>query len=301
MRITTFILFGIFNFFCHSIFGQYGKAIITYQPNYEEKNEYFPHDHFVAIDMQLLLDTAVSIKVADKQVIIKNTYNDGYTGHEIQFIISSDLEIKNATYINWSDNIDGAERKYKVEKVIMSMNVNPFDNKLVTGHYTLQIREDYFAKQLLKEIGRKTTTTYMIFNGKFKIYSEQEMNKGRKWLIDQNEIKYGIKDSLGIYQLPDEFAQYKYGGDSLKSILKQLAVLRSETNVNKRVYVTLVMHVDEKGVVNPESMTILEPIKSTNLIDSLKQNINLITNWYPATYKGRPVKSEVNLPIPIKE
>lgn len=301
MRITTLILFGLLNFSCHSQTGQYGKAIITYQPSYEEENEYFHHDHFVTVDMQGLLDTAVSINVADKQVIIKNTFNDGYTGHEIQFIISSDLEIKDVTYTDWSDYIDGAEKKYKVEKAILSMNVNPFDNKLVTGHYTLQIREDYFAGQLLKEMGRKDTTTFMIFNGKFKIYSEEEIKKGRKWVIDQNEIKYGIKDSLGIYELPDEFTQYKYGEDSLKSMLKQFEVLRSETNVNKGSTLTLYMHVDEKGVVIPESMTMSESMKSTNLIDRLKQNINFMTNWYPATYKGRPLKSDVYLPIRIKE
>lgn len=301
MRITTLILFGLLNFSCHSQSGQYGKAIITYQPNYEEENEYFHHDHFVTVDMQGLLDTAVSIKIADNQVIITNTFNSGYTGHKIQFIISSDLEIKDVTYVDWSDYIDGSEKKYKVEKAILSMNVNPFDFKLVTGHYTLQIREDYFAGQLLKEIGKKDTTTYMIFNGKFKIYSDQEIKKGRKWVIDQNEIKYGIKDSLGIYQSPDEFAQYKYGDDSLKSMLKQFEVLRSETNVSKRVFVTLLMQVDERGIVNPETMTILETMKSTHLIDRLKQNINFMTNWYPATYKGRPVKSEMNIPIPIKE
>ncbi len=303
MQRTTYIILGLLMLFqiACSDNGQYGKAIITYQPNYEEENEYFHHDHFVAVDMEGLLDTAVSIKVADNQVIITNTFNSGYTGHKIQFIISSDLDIVDVTYEDWSDYIDGSEKKYKVEKVILSMNANPFDNKLVTGHYTLQIREDYFAGQLLKETGRKDTTTYMIFNGKFKIYSDQEIKKGRKWLIDQNEIKYGIKDSLGVYELPDEFAQYKYGDDSLKSMLKQFEVLRSETNVNKRAFVTLLMQVDEKGVVNPESMTILETMKSTILIDRLKQNINLMTNWYPATYKGRPVKSEINLPIPIKE
>lgn len=61
------------------------------------------------------------------------------------------------------------------------------------------------------------------------------------------------------------------------------------------------MTVDEKGRVDPESMTIREPLKSINLLEELRKNQDLTTNWYPANYKGRPVKSEVNLPITIEE
>jgi len=301
MKIATLILFGLFNITCSSLFGQFGKAIISNQLTYEEENSHFRHDQFLVSDMQGLLDTAVSIVRVNKQTIIENTFNDGYTGHQIKFTISPDLNISDIIYTEWTDNIDGSETKYKVEKAILSMNANPFDNKFVTGHYTLQIREDNFAGQLLKKIGRKDTTTYMVFNGKFKVYSDNEIRMGWNWHIEQNEIRYGIKDSLGIYQLPDEFAQYKFGDDSLKSLLKQFAVNRSETSVDKRAFVTLQMLVNEKGSVILESISISETMKSTNLLDNLKQNKDLITNWYPAIYRGRPVKSEVNLPIPIKE
>ena len=63
----------------------------------------------------------------------------------------------------------------------------------------------------------------------------------------------------------------------------------------------LTMTVDEKGRVDPESMTIREPLKSISLLEELRKNQDLTTNWCLANYKGRPVKSEVNSPIRIKK
>ncbi len=185
------ILIGVLIFSGLSLFGQIGKAVIAYQPVYEEENNYFPHDYFVAAEMVGLLDTAISIKKTEQKVIIINTYNDGYTGHKVLFEISSDLEILDVRYKEWADVIDGSKVKYTVEKVILSMNDNPFIAELITGHYILQIKEDYFAGELLSHEGAKDTTTFRIFNGKFKTYSENEKQKGREWIINKNEIKNG--------------------------------------------------------------------------------------------------------------
>ena len=47
-------------------------------------------------------------------------------------------------------------------------------------------------------------------------------------------------------------------------------------------------------------MAIWEPMKSLEILNRLKKNKEFMTQWYPATYKGRPVKSELNLPLKLK-
>lgn len=209
MKKITTILFGLL-LLSEPSFGQFGQAIITDQPPYEVENQYFPHDYFVKVGMEGLLDSAVSINRCDSKVIIKNTFNDGYEGHEVRFSISSDLEIKHVQYREWTDVSDGSKINYTVEKVILSMSANPFESVLLSGHYTLQIREEYVVGELLRREGFKDTTAWRVFNGKFRVYSEQERERGRDWLIEQNEIKMGIKDSFGIYQMPDEYAAFKF-------------------------------------------------------------------------------------------
>lgn len=301
MNNLTNILIGFLILSSYSLFGQLGRAVISYQPIYEDENNFFPHDHFLTVDMNGLLDTAVSIQKTKQGIDIKNMYNDGFTGHSIQFRISPSLEIEDVKYQEWTDVIDGSEIRYTVEKAILSMNENPFKEELITGHYTLQIKAEYFAGKLLSKEGMKDTTTYRVFHGKFKLYSDTEKQKGRDWIIGQNEIRMGIKDSLDVYEYPDEYAQYKFGIDSLKVLLEQFEIDRSETNEKKKTYVTLEMVVDENGQVDPANMTILEPMKSTKLIENLRMNQDLKTNWHPAIHNGKPVKSKENVTIRIRE
>jgi hypothetical protein len=188
-----------------------------------------------------------------------------------------------------------------IEKAIVSMNSNPFHNQLVAGRYSLQVREEYFAGEMLKSEGVSDTIVYRIFNGKFKLYSENEKSKGKDWIIDQNEIAYGIKDSSGIYSSPDEYAQFKLGADSLRKILESYSVYRSETDEDSRRFLFLMMEVNEKGLVNIDNMSFFKPVKSNTLLNKIKKDSVLMANWYPAVYKGRSVKSKVNLPILIKD
>ena len=166
--------------------------------------------------------------------------------------------------------------------------------------YTLQILDHIFSADLEK-YGDIDTVMFYTFNGKFKVYSELEKANGRDWVISQNEILWGIKDSLDVYNSPDEFAQFTLGDDAFSHILKQFEIERSETKEEKKVFVTLCMVVDENGKVNPESMTIIEDMNSDALIRSLKKCEPLLNNWRPAIYKDKPVKSWVNLPIMIKK
>jgi len=301
MNNLTNILIGFLILSSYSLFGQLGRAVISHQPLYEEENNFFPHDHFLTVDMDGLLDTAVFIQKNEQGLEIKNMYNDGFTGHSIQFRISPSLEIEDVKYREWTDVIDGSEIIFSVEKAIMSMNENPFDQELITGHYSLQIRKDYTAGELLGPEEVQDTTSYEVFHGKFKIYSDQEKQKGRDWINNQNEIRMGIKDSLGVYEYPDEYARYKFGIDSLKLLLEQFEIDRAETNEKKKTYVTLEMVIDENGQVDPSNMTILEPMKSARLIENLRMNQDLKTNWYPAIHNGKPVKSKDNVTIRIRE
>jgi len=300
MNRLTNILIGLLIFTGTSVFGQLGQAIITYQPIYEQNNSYFPHDYLLKLDMDGLLDTAASIKINANNLIITNTFNDGFTGHQVQFTISPELEIISAIYDEWTDVIDGSESKFLVDKAILSFSDNPFEEKLITAHYTLQIRENYYAGKLLSKEGVNDTTTFRIFNGKFKFYSENEKLKGRDWILDQNEIKMGIKDSLGIYEMPDNYAEFKFGDDSLKAVLKEYEIDRAKTKVPKKSFITLQLIIDENGQVDLNTIKIWEPMKSLELIELVKKDSALMNNWYPAAYKGKPVKSEFNLPIRIK-
>lgn len=300
MNKLRYVITGLLIISSQFLYGQYGKAVLTHQPIYEAENLFFPHDHFEELDMNGLLDTAVSIVKEANYLAITNTSNNGFTGHEVKFTITDAFEITSVKYTEWTDVDDGSEITHSVEKVILSLNDNPFIKASLTGHYTLQIREDFLAGEILEEHGVNDTTTYKVFYGRFKIYSEQEKAKGREWVIDQNEIRMRIKDSLGIYQFPDEHATYKSGKDSLNIHLTQYEIDRSETEIEEMSHVTLYMVIDENGQVDPESMSIPDKMKSNILVERLRQDQKLLSNWNPAIYNGKRVKSDIYLPIRIK-
>ena len=294
-------MIGVVLFACTSKKENFGKLIIVeYQQIYEDNDIYFPHDFFVEIDMQEWLDTALFVDKKDNYLVITNHFNDGFSGHKITFTVSKNLEIANVEYDSWTDSFNGGESKYSVEKVIFSVDTNPFECSQITGFYTLQIREDIFYADKIK-YGANDTVNFYIFNGKFKVYSEQEKANGRDWIISQNEILLGIKDSLDVYYSPDKFAEFTLGDDALNQILKQFEIERSETKLKKKKFVSLDMVIDEKGNVIPESMTIIEDMKSDELIRALKNCKLLLFNWQPAIFKDKPVKSKINLPIIIKD
>lgn len=278
---------------CHSVFGQFGQAIISYQPIYENENNYFPHDHFLAEDMGGILDSAVSIKIQNEELLITNTFNSGFTGHEIQFSLSTELKILRVTYDEWSDMIDGSETKFIVEKVILSINKNPFEETLISGHYTLQIKEEYSAGEILKNEGIKDTITYKVFNGKFKIYSEEEIKNGKEWVLNQVELTrgYGGKDSLGVYHYPDIDATFDSGQEKLDSILNSYKVYKNDFVSSQNRFATIFIIVNSDGSVNPDEIYIREPLKTDRLLNQIKSDSRLINGWIPAIHKNKHVKS----------
>jgi len=121
MKKLTYILIGFLFFACTPKSEEYGKIIISnYLPIYEDDKNYFPHDYFVQIEMQEMIDETLSIKKTNNLLKIKNVFNDGLSGHSVDFNISKNLDIINVKYDKWTDVINGAETKYIVEKVIFS-------------------------------------------------------------------------------------------------------------------------------------------------------------------------------------
>lgn len=298
--IYVLCLFACFS--CKSDDVGYGKAIITpYHYIYKNDNIYFPHDFFMEIGSEGMLPNALIIDKNEDLVSITNRYNDGFSGHKISFQISKALTIESVAYDDWTDVEDGSESHYTVEKIILALSGNPFTDEHLVGHYTVQIREKYTAGEILKDEGINDTTTFRVFNGKFKNYSEEEKLKGRDWVIDQNEISQGIKDSSHVYFSPDEFAEHQLGMDSLSRILSEYEIERSATEVEDRAFITLRMIIDERGEVEPGSMTIRESIKMEELLEDLQKRPELMSQWRPAIHNGVPVKSEVYVRIRVKE
>lgn len=293
----TFIFFIING--CSQRPSEFGKAIVAdYHQNYENEDIYFPHDAFKISDV---LENPLSIEYGPDLIIVKNVFNSGFGGHKVSIAISTDLQIDEVEYGEWSDVINGSETKYKVEKIILNLNKNPFTDSLVSGFYSLQIRNEFKAGDLLKSEGVSDTITYSVFHGKFKNYSKEEIQKGKEWVIDQSEIKYGIKDSSGIYFMPDSYAEFEPGDTTLKEILYKIEVNPGDVKEVNSSALILSFIVDENGEIDKNQLQFNENIKSEELLQEIKKIDVLFENWKPATYKNKNVKSEVFLPIRIKK
>jgi hypothetical protein len=298
-RHLAIVLMIILVFGCNDNNTKFGKAIITdIIPVYENANIYFPHDYFMKSDY---LEHPIEVTKTDNQIMISNIFNDGFSGHYVSFKIDKKFNIIGVSFHDWTDMLDGSETKHTIEKVILSFNNNPFENQNFIGFYTLQIKHNFFAGKLLASEGVKDTTYYSIFNGKFKIYNKEEMIKGEKWIIDQNEIKFGIKDSLGVYYSPDKFARFNHDENLLTKALDELKVKKGEINDTTRFFITLSFIVDENGSVDKDKIYIREIDISENLMQKIKNSKLIFENWNPAEYKGEKVKSEVNLRIRIEK
>ncbi|MEP0365606.1 MAG: hypothetical protein ABJN36_08990 [Cyclobacteriaceae bacterium] len=276
-----------------------GTAIISDNNYvYEDQNTYFPHDAFMA---SLMLDEPLKLTKSGDTLVISNDYNSGFSGHLIKIFLTPDLKIHKVKYEEFWDVIDGSETATIADKIILQLDKNPFKDTLVTGHYTLQIRNEYSAGELLDQEGVADTVYYSTFNGKFRNYSQEERDNGRDWILERNQIIMGIKDSSGIYHHVDEFAQFKLGNEKLNELLSKYKLERSETQLEKKVFVTVRLVIDELGNVDPNMIRVNDPMNSNKLLNFVRSNDQLLNNWQPAIYEGKPVKSEQNLMVRITE
>jgi hypothetical protein len=317
MKILIKIQFIVLLLTSHFVFGQFGQVIISEQPQYESYNIYIPHDSFMLVEVPgFYLENPITLKIEKDTLTLQNKISDGFTGHSISIRISHELEITEVTYHEWNDVIDGNYSEYTVEKIILSLDKNPFNEKYIVGHYILQIREDYYAGwftdngRILNPKDNKTS--YKIFHGKFKVYTDEEINKKKQRLdslnakndpqsiILINSPTTSLKDELMPSLRPDKPSEYFPGQEALLALLKQMEVDRSQTKVKSKLFITLTMVINPDGSVDTEKMFILEPMLSDEYLIHLKNNKDLISNWKPAIINGNAVRSVVELPIWIK-
>ncbi len=295
----TIYLILFFVYSCNEKKSELGKAIISETiPVYENEDNYFPHDGFMKSD---LLEHPIEVTKSNKTITISNIFNDGFTGHQVNFKIDRELNITEASYRDWTDVIDGSETKHMVQKIILDLDKNPFTNQNFSGYYTLQIKHNFSAGKIFANEGIKDTTYYSTFNGKFKIYNKEELIKGKEWIINQNEIKDGIKDSLGIYSSPDKFAEFKLDESVLKKALNDLKIKKGEIQDSTRRSIILTFTVDENGLVDKDKIHIRGLEIPKNLMQKIKDSKLIFENWKPAEHKGETVKSDVNLRIQIEK
>jgi len=275
--------------FSSSIFAQLGKVAISPQIMYEDNNSYFAHDYFVEKEFTKSLDYALKHEHKDGLYSIENKFDDGYSGHYILIKLNSELEIMHVEYDEWKEFDDPSDTRHQVENIILSTNQLPRKVENLIGHYTL----------LIKTVSKSADTRYHTFNGKFRFYSENGKQKGKDWIHSQNEVKLGIKDDLGVYIHPDENAVFKTGNTELEKLLRKYSVQRTETNFLRKGFVLVTMIVNEDGTVDPNSLIIFDDMQSRRILNLLKQDESLMTNWIPAKYNGENVKSEVNVSIRV--
>lgn len=117
----------------------------------------------------------------------------------------------------------------------------------------------------------------------------------------QNEIKLGLKDSLNIYNSPDDFAEFVHGDEALKKLLSKYRVPRFETKLTHKVFISVNVIVDENGRINPDSMVILDDMNSDRILKLLKKDEVLLNDWIPGKRKGKAVKSRISLVVMVGE
>lgn len=275
-----------------------GYAIINPNRIYEDTDSYVPYDYFNSSEWG---NRPVKIIKEKNSIIIENTSNYGYGGSSVIFELSPSLKIDFVQFHKWDDmETEGIKTECVVEKVILELNKNPFIDTTITGHYKLQIREIYGVEKKLRSIGVRDTTYYYAFDGKFKVYSSEEIEKGKEWINDQNEIKLRIKDSSGVYYRLDKKPSFQLGDSALADILNQFGFKKNQVDGTFNDYVRLTFLVNENGEVDLNSLQVYEKLVSQEEIDRLKNIKELWSNWDPGEYNGRKVKSNTTLLIKTK-
>ncbi|MCL8009444.1 hypothetical protein M8845_18635 [Gelidibacter japonicus] len=147
-----------------------GKAEIVELRNYEKEDNYFPHDCSMESDM---LDKANELDKNRNTLTVKNIANDGFTGHSIVLKLNSKLEVKKAEYDEWTDVLDGSTTNYKIDRVELKLNSDPFNSKNFIGYYTLYMTGYYKAGDILEKEGVKDEQFDREFKGKFNTTCEK--------------------------------------------------------------------------------------------------------------------------------
>lgn len=276
MRIQFIILILITNL----TFGQEKVAINKNTLNYEINDEFERFDD-IGNSENDYKRLHLNFK-SDSLLIIENNHGAGFVGEDITFTITKNLQIKDAKYNYWTDNPNPKKMlTYKVKKVNLSLNQNPFEKTNgLRGNYSLQIEE--YSKDSLNRI--------KVVKGKFKTFKDiNKESTDYKWVLEQDKTSKNFKNSNGVYFNLEIPPTLKSNSERLSNEVKKLNGF--ETNDIKALIV-----INEKGKIEKA------PIRfSISLNDKLKMKlIELLikyTEWYPACVNGKAVKSQIPIII----
>ncbi len=268
--------------------------LVEIQPIYELDDSYWAHDYVSATNLELR-DEVVSIEVSDTLLILTNERSDPWTGHEVIFEISPDLEIEFVSYHHWTDNlVMGAHSEFTVESAILSINQNPFETEWLEGRYTLAIREDWVLTERMKDEGFEETTSYYTFRGKFKVYGDQEKRMTHEEILVEQDYLYGDCDSAGVYYSPHKPAWYKQGLNTINSLIRE-GLSDYEFEEGRQVVGTVI--IDECGKVVHDTFELTEDFDNVNVLEVLSNTYEFHEGWEPAIHHGKRVKSRVELAV----
>jgi len=172
MKSLIYFLTIILLFACKKERTSFGKAILIDSPIYIEEiydslYAYFPYDNSWGSD---LYEKPVIIeRLKNDEIKIINTFNDGLTGNRIEIIINSELDILDVNYEYWDDVIDGSTSEYTVEKIILTLDKNFIKENNYKGYYTIQIKNNYSAGEILSSEGVNDTIMRFLHHGKSRV------------------------------------------------------------------------------------------------------------------------------------
>ena len=277
-------------------FGQYGIVIVEPLTLYEIDDGYLEHDHFVQ-EGNDMMDSALNLSLGDSTLVITNTSNTGFHGHQIKFTIDRKLEIVDVQYSSWTDDfISGAHHEQSVQNVILSLNDNPFKNEYVQGRYVIHARDDLIIddKELL-DLGYSNESSHHTLKGKFKFYPDSLLKFTKRQILIRHHQEIGLSDSTGLYAISPFAAKFKMGSDSLQEILKSLTEGFDFTPSDFIVVAEIV--VDNDGIVDREKIRFGDQFNTKEFRQIFLDTESIFHNWIPGIHDGMPVKSKAWLTL----
>ncbi len=224
---------------------------------------------------QFNINYGLIIEKKDKSIVITNKSSFKIISIEI----NEKLEIINTTY----DELPycyPTKQTFEVEGIFLSLSQNPFKNiDKLRGSYILNIKyNDEYSNT---------------FIGKFKSYNGvSTKSEEYEWIERVFKMRNRIMDLNDVYIKPDKKAVLTTSKTELK---EQLIKIKKEHQlVNNRIacYFTI----DEQGKVLSESFK-FRNLDNKVIIEKIKMFILEKTDWSPAIYENKKVKSKKRLVI----
>ena len=120
---------------------------------------------------------------------IVNSYSDHWNGNYISISLNKDLKIIDAIFRENSHLDSGTDAVVTVENAILTLSKNPFHSQSdIHGRYTLLIKNDFTPNQKEKSEGMEPQVWFKTFEAKFKIFSQQDVEKGYS-VVMKDQIK----------------------------------------------------------------------------------------------------------------